>query len=39
MHHRQSLLGDMQGGELRSDAQQIRAMVDALAAASTNQRA
>ena len=32
MQHRPSLLGDMEGGELRSDAEQVRALVAALQA-------
>lgn len=30
MHHRRPLLGDMEGGELRSDVEQIRALATAL---------
>jgi copper homeostasis protein len=34
MQHRQALLGDMQGGELRSDVEQVRALAMALQAVS-----
>lgn len=34
MQHRRPLLGDMQGGELRSDVEQVRALAMALEAAS-----
>jgi copper homeostasis protein len=34
MHHRRPLLSDMEGGELGSDAEQIRGMAAALNAAA-----
>lgn len=36
MHHRRPRLGDMEGGELRSDTGQVRAIVEAMIASGTS---
>jgi copper homeostasis protein len=36
MHHRRPLLSDMEGGELCSDVEQVRALVTALATTAQN---